>query len=145
MSKQTTSPDATSPNDWEATKARNTRNLRYWTLAWVLTSALAAFGPKFIWDYHTALTILGVVINLVMGFRMIIANRDYLRSLDEMHRKIFLDAGALSLGVGLVCGLSYELLEDIKLIPFEPEISHLVFLMCFAFMAGMIRGHRNYR
>ena len=61
MSKQTTSP-----NDWEAKKASNIRNLRYWTLAWVLTSALAAFGPRFIWDYHTALTILGVVINVVI-------------------------------------------------------------------------------
>lgn len=140
MSKQTTSP-----NDWEAKKASNIRNLRYWTLAWVLTSALAAFGPRFIWDYHTALTILGVVINVVIGFRMIVANRDYLRSLDEMHRKIFLDAGALSLGVGLVIGLSYELLEDIKLISFEPEISHLVILMCLTFLVGMIRGHRTYR
>ena len=140
MSKQTTSP-----NDWEAKKASNIRNLRYWTLAWVLTSALAAFGPRFIWDYHTALTILGVVINVVIGFRMIVANRDYLRGLDEMHRKIFLDAGALSLGVGLVIGLSYELLEDIKLISFEPEISHLVILMCLTFLVGMIRGHRTYR
>jgi len=140
MSKQTTTP-----NDWEAKKAKNTSNLRYWTLAWVVTSAVAAFGPRFIWDYHTALTILGVVINLVIGFRMIIANKTYLNSLDEMHRKIFLDAGALSLGVGLVCGLSYELLEDIKLISFEPEISHLVILMCLVFMVGLIRGHRTYR
>jgi len=140
MSKQTTSP-----NDWEAKKASNIRNLRYWTLAWVLTSALAAFGPRFIWDYQTALTVLGVVINVVIGFRMIVANRDYLRGLDEMHRKIFLDAGALSLGVGLVIGLSYELLEDIKLISFEPEISHLVILMCLTFLVGMIRGHRTYR
>jgi len=140
MSKQTTSS-----NEWAAKKCKSTANLKYWTLAWVLTSALAAFGPKLLWDYHTGLTILGVVINLLIGFRMIIANRDHLRSLDEMQRKIFLDAGALSLGVGLVCGLSYELLEDIKLISFEPEISHLVMLMCFAFMFGMIRGHRAYR
>jgi hypothetical protein len=132
-------------SDWESSKAKNIISLRYWTLAWVLTSALAAFGPRLIWDYHTALTILGVVINLALGFGMIVANKNYLQSLDEMHRKIFLDAGALSLGVGLVCGLSYELLEDIKLISFEPEISHLVILMCLTFLAGMIRGHRKYR
>jgi len=140
MSKKTTGP-----SDWEASKTKNSINLRYWTLAWVLTSALAAFGPKLIWDYHTALTVLAVVINLVIGFRMIIANRNYLQCMDEMHRKIFLDAGALSLGVGLVCGLSYELLEDIRLITFQPEISHLVILMCLTFLAGMIAGHRKYR
>jgi hypothetical protein len=76
---------------------------------------------------------------------MILANRRHLQGLDEMQRKIFLDAGALTLGVGLVCGLSYELLEDIKLISFEPQISHLVILMCVSFMVGMVAGHRKYR
>ena len=69
MSKKTTGP-----SEWEASKSRHSSNLRYWALAWVLTSALAAFGPKLIWDYHTALTVLAVVINLVIGFCMIIAN-----------------------------------------------------------------------
>jgi hypothetical protein len=97
------------------------------------------------WNYDTLLTILSVLINLGIGFAMILANRRYLRGLDEMHQKIFLDAAVLTLGVGLVCGLSYELLEDIKLIPFQPEISHLVILMCLTFLTGMIVGHRKYR
>lgn len=135
----------TRSDDWATSNKRNTVRLRYWTIAWVLSSALAAFGPKLLWDFHTGLTILGVVINLAVGFGMIVANKRYVQGLDEMHRKIFLDAGALSLGVGLVCGLSYELLEDIKLITFEPEISHLVILMCLTFLTGMIVGHRKYR
>ena len=76
---------------------------------------------------------------------MILANKQYIQGLDELHRKIFLDAGMLSLGVGLVCGLSYEMLEDIKLITFEPEISHLVILMCLTFLTGLIMGHRKYQ
>jgi hypothetical protein len=135
----------TRSSDWAASNIRNTVRLRYWTGAWVLSSALAAFGPKLIWDFHTGLTILGVLINLAVGFGMILASKRYLQGLDEMHRRIFLDAGALSLGVGLVCGLSYELLEDIKLITFQPEISHLVMLMCLTFLAGLIMGHRKYR
>ena len=130
---------------WQASQKKNTVRLRYWTIAWVLSLAVAAFGPNFLWDFHTGPTILGVVINLAVGFGMILANKRYLLGLDEMHRKIFLDAGALSLGVGLVCGLSYELLEDIELITFQPEISHLVILMCLTFLAGMIVGHRKYR
>jgi hypothetical protein len=116
-----------------------------WNAAWVASMALAAFGPKLMWNYDTLLTILSVLINLGIGFAMILANRRYLRGLDEMHQKIFLDAAVLTLGVGLVCGLSYELLEDIKLIPFQPEISHLVILMCLTFLTGMIVGHRKYR
>lgn len=132
-------------NDWAAKGARNTVVLRYWTLAWVVTTAVAAFGPKFLWDFNTALTIIAVLTNLGIGFGMILANKRHLQGLDEMHRKIFLDAGALSLGVGLVCAISYELLEDIRLISFEPEISHLVILMCLTFLAGMIAGRRKYR
>ena len=91
------------------------------------------------------LNILRVVITLTVGFGMIVANKRYIQRLNELHRKNFLDAGALSLGVGLVCGLSYELLEDIKLIPFQPEISHLIILMCLTFLTGLKLGHRKYR
>jgi len=124
---------------------KNTAYLGYWTLAWLVTMAVAAFAPRFVWDYATLPTVLAVLVNLAVGFGMIMANKRHLQGLDEMQQKIFLDAGALTLGVGLVCGLSYELLEDIKLIPFEPEISHLFILMSLTFMVGMIAGHRKYR
>ncbi len=132
-------------NAWAASTAKNTVRLGYWTLAWLATTAVAAFGPKLLWDFATLPTILGVLANLAVGFGMILATKRHLQGLDEMQQKIFLDAGVLSLGVGLVCGLAYELLEDIKLITFEPEISHLVILMCLTFLAGMIAGHRKYR
>jgi hypothetical protein len=130
---------------WKATTSRNTTQLAIWTFAWVLTTALAAFGPKLIWDFQTALTVMAVLANLGVGVGMILANRRHLRGLDELHQKVFLDAGALTLGVGLVTGLSYELLDDVRLISFEPQISHLVMLMCITFLVGMIAGHRKYR
>lgn len=135
----------TGTNDWAASTAKNTARLKYWSIAWVATMAITAFGPKYIWDFATWSTILAVLVNLGVGLGMIVANKRYLRGLDELHQKIFLDAGALTLGVGLVCGLSYELLEDIKLITFEPEISHLVLLMCLTFLIGMVAGHRKYQ
>jgi hypothetical protein len=90
-------------------------------------------------------TIGAQLLNLGTGIGMIVATRRYVQGLDEMQQKIFLQAGALTLGVGLVCGLSYEQLEDVGLISFEPEISHLVILMCITFLVGMIAGHRRYR
>jgi hypothetical protein len=106
---------------------------------------LATFGPKFFWEFNTPLTILGVLINLGIGFGMILANKRHLNGLDELMRKIQLEAMAFSLGAGLVCGLSYELLEDIKLITFEPEISHLIILMALTYMVGVIAGNRRYK
>jgi hypothetical protein len=119
--------------------------LRNWTAAWVLTMAIAAFAPRFIWDFNTSITMIALLINLAVGFRMLVANREYLRGLDEMQQKILFDAMAFTLGVGLVIGLSYELLEDIKLIGFEPEISHLIIIMCLTYLIAMIAGHRKYR
>lgn len=133
------------PTDWVTINKRNTARLAYWTFAWVMTMALAAFGPRFIWDFATLPTIMALIVNLGIGFGMIMSNSRYLQGLDEMHRKIFLDASAFTLGVGLVCGLSYELLESIKLISFQPEISHLVVLMCLTFLAGLVFGHRKYQ
>lgn len=46
-----------------------------------------------------------MLINLVVGFHMLIANRAYLRVLDEMQQKILLEAMALALEISL----NYEL------------------------------------
>ena len=75
---------------------------------------------------------------------MIYANKQHLLGMDEMQRYIQHEAMALTLGVGLVLGMSYELLEDIKLISFEPEISHLIILMCLTYCIGIILGNRRY-
>ena len=132
-------------NDWAQNQHQNTRHLAYWTLAWLVTTATAAFGPRKIWDFATVPTMLAVAVNLGVGFGMIVAIRRHLRGLDELHRKIFLDAAALSMGVGLVVGLAYELFEDIKLISYQPEISHVFMLMTVTFMIGMISGNRKYQ
>ena len=132
-------------NSYQSKNNDNTITLRNWTFAWVITMAIAAFAPKFIWDFNTALTITAMLINLAVGFRMLIANRTYLRDLDEMQQKILLEAMALALGVGLVVGLSYELLEDIKLITYQPEIPHVVILMGITYLIAVFSGYRKYQ
>jgi hypothetical protein len=135
----------TDPETWANRNAKKSLHLLVWTFVWVLSTALAAFGPKLLWDFATVPTILAVLLNVGVGFGMILATKRHVHGLDELQQRIFLDAGALSLGVGLVFGIAYELLEDIKLIPFEPEISHLVILMTLTFLAGTIAGNRKYR
>ena len=131
--------------DTTAQTKKNTIRLFFWTVAWVLATAGAAFGPKSLWDFNTLPTILGVLVHIGIGFGMIRMFKQYLLGLDELQRKIQLDAMALSLGIGLVLGSSYELLEDIKLIPFEPEIPHLLILMSLTYVVGTVLGHRKYQ
>jgi len=137
-------PKADSKN-WAERNANNTLRLGYWTAAWLMTMAVANFGPRFVWQFNELLTILAILTNLMIGFGMLVANKRHLQGLDEMHQKIQLDAMALSLGVGLVVGLGYSNLEVTSLIAADAEISHLVILMALTYLGGVFAGHRKYR
>jgi hypothetical protein len=132
-------------SNWTTKLRKNTIRLAYWTIAWVVSLALAAFGPRFFWDYNSFYSILAIAINLAMGVGWILANKRNLIDLDGLQQKIQLEATALALSVGVVAGLSYELFEDVKLITFQPEISHLVIVMSLAYALGIARGNRHYR
>ncbi|MBT4980242.1 MAG: hypothetical protein HOA27_08620 [Gemmatimonadetes bacterium] len=123
---------------------RNTLRLGYCTGAWLVTTALATFGPQFIWHDNTLLTASAIFINLAIGLATILANKHHLQSLDEMQQKIQLEAMALSLGVGFVCGLSYSLLDQSNLMAADAEISHLILLMGLTYLAGTVIGNRRY-
>lgn len=135
----------TTSNHWAANTARNTVLLGVWTGAWLLTMAVANFGPKLIWQSNDLFTMLAILINLGVGFGMILANKRHLNGQDEMHQKIQLEAMALSLGVGLVVGLAYSNLDVTNLIAFDADISHLVILMALTYLVGIFAGFRKYR
>ena len=139
-----TEPKTTS-GAWAASNAKNTKRLGYWTGAWVITMALANFGPKFIWQENETLTLLAIILNVVIGFGMIIANIRQLKGLDELQQKIQLEAMGMALGVGLVLGLAYSNLDVTNLIPFDAEISQLFILMGLTYGFTMYLGMRKYR
>lgn len=132
-------------NSWESRVNKNTVRLGYWTGAWLITMALASFGPKLLWAGDDTMSILAIAINIGAGFGMILANKNHLKGLDEMQQKITLEAMALSLGVGLVAGLSYSLLDTSNLISFDAEISHMVIVMGLTYLLAILAGHRHYR
>ena len=130
---------------WQANVRTQTRKLGYWTLAWVLTMALATFGSKFLWESSVLVTVAAISLNLLIGIGMIMANRDQLRSLDEMQQKIHLEAMAITLGVGLVAGLAYSNLDISNVITFDAEIAHLVVLMSLTSLATLFTLNRKMR
>ena len=123
---------------------RNTVRLAWWTLAWLVTMALAVFGPKFLWDYRLPLTVSVIALNLVAGAGMIIANIRHLKGLDELQQKIHLEAMGLALGVAVVFGLAYSTLDITNVIPFDAEIGNLVIVIALTYLAGLFFGQRKY-
>ena len=131
-------------SDRAARTRQVTIKLFWWTAAWVVTLAIATFGPQLVWE-SVALTLGSILINIGAGAGMILANKDHLQNLDEMQQKIQLEAMALALGVALVAGLAYSTADIVDLIPMDAEISILVFLVCAAYGLGIFLGNRRYR
>jgi len=125
-------------------RKKNLYQLAAWTWSWVATMAIATFGPKYIWDDHSVLTALAVSANFANGILMIIANRNLYNNFDELERKIHLESLALTLGLAVVVGLSFSLLDSTKLIAFTAEISHLVVFIGVTYLVCVIVNTRRY-
>lgn len=130
-------------SQWTTRQTRNTRILALWTAAWVSSLALAVFGPTYLWDNATPVSVVGVALNLATGIGMILANRRLIVDLDEMQRQVQLQAMAIALGIGLVFGLAYSTVDVINLISFDAEISHLVVLVALVFFVSVKLGLRK--
>lgn len=125
-------------------RKKNVRRLAAWTWTWVATMAIATFGPQYIWDDHTVLTVLAVLVNFVNGILMITANRDLFNNFDELERKIHLESLALTLGLAVVVGLTFSLLESTNLISYNAEISHLVMFIALTYLIIVGINTRRY-
>lgn len=139
-----TSPESTNTN-WKQRNNLNTKRLAKWTAAWVISLALATFGDKFIWQQNELITAIAIGINFLVGIMMIMVNKQHLIDLDELQQKIQLNAMGLSLGIGLIVGISYSTLETTGLISSHAEISHLIIVMALTYMIGIILGNRKYQ
>lgn len=125
-------------------RKKNLHQLAAWTWSWVATMAIATFGPKFIWDDHTLLTVLAVAVNFINGILMIIANRKLFNNFDELERKIHLESLGLTLGLAVVVGLSYSLLDTTNLIKDDAEISYLVMFIGLTYLLFVTVNTRRY-
>nr|WP_297348580.1 hypothetical protein [uncultured Glaciecola sp.] len=123
---------------------RNTKSLAIWTSAWLVSLAIVAFGPVLLWDYHQAISLCTIGLNVIMGYKMIMANKQHLEDLDELQQRIHLVAMAMSLGVSIVFGAVYGLLESIRLVEFQPDPSGVLFVMGISYAVSMILAHRKY-
>ncbi len=130
---------------WNANCRKSTLNLGLWTGAWVITTALVAFGPKLIWVGNNTITVFAIILNLAVGLGMIFANKRYINGLDELQRKIQLEAMGIALGVGVVFGIGYSMLDITNIIAYDAEISHLIILIALTYFAGCVIGTLRYK
>ncbi|WP_100643114.1 hypothetical protein [Alteromonas facilis] len=135
----------TENNTLDQRMRKGNRGIFIWTSAWVITLAIVAFGPKFLWDFAPNFSLIAIAINLFMGYRMIIAHKHHLDGMDELQRRIHFNAMAISLGVSMVFGAIYGLLEPVRLISFPPSPSNILFVMGISYIISVFIGIRKYQ
>jgi formate hydrogenlyase subunit 3/multisubunit Na+/H+ antiporter MnhD subunit len=124
-----------------------TSNIRLvcWNGASVVTCAVMKFGPRFLWNKALMFTLLAIGLNLCVGVGVILANKRRLAELDELQRKVYLNALAITVGVALIVGVPCTVIGACYVIPFQADIPHLLVIMCLAFSVSFLYGTWRYR
>ena len=127
------------------TPRENVKMLAVSTTIWLITMAIAAFGPTLLWDNQASITLLAIALNLIAGLFVIKSNLQYWNSLDEMMQRVHLNAMGIALGLGIVGGLSFSLLETSDIIQTEFDLSFMVILMSLSYLISIMVGMKRLR
>ena len=128
----------------KAERKKRTLQLAFWTWTWVATLALATFGPIFLWKENKSITIIAIIVNLINGGLMVLANVKLFRHYDELEQKIHSEAMGLTLGATVIVGLSYSLLDQTNLIQSDAEIGPLVLFIGVTYMISLLINRKKY-
>jgi hypothetical protein len=104
-----------------------------------------AFGPGFLWNKASVFTLLAVGLNFCVGVGLILAHKKYLASLDELQRKVYLDALGITVGAVLIVAIPYSVLDRYHIVHLKNGVSGLVILMSVTFLASFFYGTWRYR
>jgi hypothetical protein len=116
-----------------------------WNAIWGATCALMVFGPRYLWNKDLLFTLLAVGLNVATGVGMILSNVKYLSELDELQRKIYLNALGITGGVALIASVPFSVMDAYGVIPFHAKIWHLIVLMSLTFLGSNLYGTWRYR
>lgn len=123
---------------FEQRNKKNNLNLAKWTSAWVITLAIASFGPHILWQEDALFSVVAIAVNVVVGIMMIMANKRQIKGMDELQQRLHLNAMAITLGASLVFGLAYSVVQSSGLLQFKEDISHLVLFMGLTYLISVL-------
>lgn len=144
----TTNGDITNPlklreSGYESRILTGLRRLACWAGAWLAATFLMRYGPRFVWNMDSVFTSLAVGLEVAVGVGLILAHKSWVAGLDDLQRKIYLDATGITLGVTVILGVPYSFLGKLGVIPFQ--FSNLLILTCVTFVIANVYGTVRYR
>jgi len=130
-------------NGYQSRTLTGLRELACWSAGWAAATLLMKNGPLVLWNKDLTFTLLAVGVDLAVGVGLILAHKNWLAELDELQKKVYLDALGITLGVTVTAGVAYEFLDKYDVIPFH--FSNLLILTCVTLLASVLYGTWRYR
>jgi hypothetical protein len=134
----------TNLSDYDSRSIRDSIVLVIWIFAWMAVLTLADKAALYGWWSAEWITLLAVAVNVMLGFGVIFKFMSMLRSMDDLQRKIQLEALSMALGISIVGCAAYSLLVTWGYI-IDEEVSDIFVLMCVSYSASVLIGVWRYR
>jgi hypothetical protein len=131
-------------SSYDARSIRENLKMVGWIFAWMTTLTISDKAELYGWWSEEWITIASIVVNAAFGLWMIHVYRRMLRGMDDLQRKIQLDALSMALGISLVGTITYSLLVTWGYIVDE-EVTDIFMLMCVSFSVSVVYGAVKYR
>ncbi|XPF95422.1 hypothetical protein ACM9HF_05245 [Colwellia sp. RE-S-Sl-9] len=122
---------------------KNSMRANVWAILWTLSLGMFTYLTTVEW-FNTATAIMCFIVNLAVGIKLVLSYKYFLIYLDEMERKIQLDALALSVGVTIVSFASLSILARGGIIG-EAKTFHLIMILSLSYMIGIVVGRVKYK
>ena len=122
---------------------QNANRVNICALLWASSLCVVIFCADYEWFSGIFIVAVAFLVNVIIGLVMVLSYRKLLINLDEMERKIQLDALAISVGVTIVSYAGYSILEKSSVLP-ELKASYLIVLISLSYVVGILSGRLRY-
>ena len=123
---------------------KNANRVNLIALLWALTLMLSTYLSEIGMLESSLLLGIAVAVHSFVGISMLLSYKHFLTQLDEMERKVQLDALALAVGVAIISFSSYSILANTATVP-PLNSAYLIALIALTYMVGIIKGRLAYR
>ncbi len=138
--------DAALKLDLPERDVKNANIVNLWMFAWAITlvgaTAIAEFAED--WQYFTLTVLFAIALHAGVTLVMIFKFKHLLSHMDELERKIQLEALALSSGAALGGCSVYSILENANLVA-GVQINIIIMLLAFTYMGALVIGRVRFR
>ena len=129
---------------YEVRSAKDSIKLVAWIFVWMASLVVSDKAALYGWWESEGITIFSIFFTAALGFGVLLVFRKMLSRMDDLQRKIQLDALAVALGISLVGCAVYSLLVTWGYIQDE-EVTDIFVLMCVSYSAGILFSVVKYR